>query len=201
MNFRSWRFFTPSRFCWLISLHLTAMSCLGTSLSFVGGGNYNVVGNTVVLQADKIQNNEFGGISGTIRLELWAFSSPYPGTTIGYKLASYVVGQLNGGYYYYNINSGSIAFALPPAGTWYFSLQAREYVGTGSDGYATRDWLNFSSPVRVAGGAFYGDIQISGLTSWQVAGSSVNLSVEKVNNICDLGVSGSLRLDLWATDS
>src|SRR6266700_105732 len=94
------------RLCpWLIVLQLFCQECFGTSLSLVGNGYYNVVGNTVVLSADKIQNNDFGGLSGTIRLELWAFSVPYPGTTIGYKLASYVVGQLNGGFYFYNINS------------------------------------------------------------------------------------------------
>jgi hypothetical protein len=179
----------------------TVLNCFGTSLSFVGSGSFNVVGNTVVLQANEILNNEFSGISGTIRLELWAFSLPYPGTTIGYKMASYVVGQLNGGYYFYNINSGSIPFTLPPPGTWYFSLQAREFVGGGGDGYVTRDYINFSSPERVAGGAYFGDERIVGLTSWQVIGSTVNLNVAQVDNICNLGVSGSLRLDLWATAS
>ncbi|SRR6266446_3134683 len=193
--------FTPRRWLWLILSNLVALNCFGASLSFVGTGYYNVSGNTVVLQADEILNNDFGGLSGTIRLELWAFSIPYPGATVGYKLASYVVGQLYGGYYFYNINSGSIPFATPPPGTWYFSLQAREYVGTGSDGYITRDYLNFSSPVRVAGRAFFGDVQIVGQTSWQVVGSTVNMYVEKVSNICNLGVSGSLRLDLWATAS
>ena len=181
--------------------HLIALNCLGTDLGFVGSGSYNVVGNTVVLQANEILNNEVGGISGTIRLELWAFSVPYPGTTVGYKLASYVVGQLYGDYCFYNINSGSIPFTTPPPGTYYCSLQAREYVGTGSDGYITRDWIDFSSPVRVAGGAYFGDVEIVGSTSWQVVGNSVNLNVQQVNNICTLGVSGSLRLDLWATTS
>jgi hypothetical protein len=114
-------------------------------------------------------------------------------------LASYTVGQLTGGYYFYNINSGSISFTTPPPGTWYFSLQAREYVGAGGDGYVTRDWINFSTPERVAGGAYYRDEQIVGLTAWRITGSTLNLTVAQVNNICDLGASGSLRLDLWAT--
>jgi hypothetical protein len=185
----------------LCGLLLMASNCLGTSLSFVGTGSYNILGNTVVLSADKIQNNDIGSISGTIRLELWAFSVPYPQTTVGYKLASYVLGQLVGGFDFFGINSGPIPFITPPPGTWYFSLQVREYVGTGSDGYATRDWINVSSPVRVAGGANFGDVQIVGPASCQVVGSSVNLSVQQVANICNLGTSGSLRLDLWATAS
>src|SRR5829696_6195950 len=110
------------RCLWLIAFNLIAVDCFGTSLSLVGSGSYSVVGNTVVLRADGIENNEFGGISGTIRLELWAFSTPFPGTTIGYKLASYVVGQLSGGFGFYNVNSGFIPFALPPPGAWSFSL-------------------------------------------------------------------------------
>lgn len=186
--------------CGLVMLLvMAAPHCFATSLSFVGSGAYNISGNTVVLTANEILNNDLLGYSGTIRLELWAFSTPYPGTTVGYKLASYAVGQLYAGYYYYNISSGSIPFVTPPPGTWYFSLQAREYVGGGGDGYATRDWINFSSPVRVAGGANYGDVQIVGTTSWLVTGGSVNLSLQQVANVCNLGVSGNLRLDLWAT--
>jgi hypothetical protein len=65
----------------------------GTSLSLGEFGSYSVSGDTVVLQADEILNNETGGTSGTIRLELWAFSSPYSGSSSGYKLASYYLGQ------------------------------------------------------------------------------------------------------------
>src|ERR1035441_10743946 len=45
---------TPRRWLWLIMFHLIALNCLGTDLSFVGSGSYNVVGNTVVLQANEI---------------------------------------------------------------------------------------------------------------------------------------------------
>src|SRR4051794_32571708 len=61
----------------------------GSSLSLVGNGSYSISGNTVILQADELDNDSFSGTSGTIRLELWAFSSPYSGTGSGYKLASY----------------------------------------------------------------------------------------------------------------
>src|SRR6185503_3266261 len=71
--------------------------------------------------------------------------------------------------------------------------------GFGSDGYITRDFINFTAPVRVAGGAFIDDVQIVGLTTWQVIGNTVDMYVQQVLNVCDLGVSGSLRLDLWAT--
>jgi hypothetical protein len=184
---------------WLAILLGQTGDCIATDLRFVGGGSYNVVGSSVFLHADRVDNNEFFGISGTIRLELWAFSAPFPQVTSGYKLASHVVGQIPGGTTWSDINSGSIPFLRPPPGIWSFSLQVREYTGFGADGYATRDFINFPTPVRVAGGAYIGDVRILGFTSWQVLGSSVNLYVEQVRNVCNLGSSGSLRLDLWAT--
>src|SRR5258707_11688041 len=47
------------RWLFLSLVSFTALSCFGTSLSFVGSGSFSIVGNTVVLQADKILNNEF----------------------------------------------------------------------------------------------------------------------------------------------
>ena len=197
---RSCLFFARrSIWIWLLLLLGPTGDCIATSLSFVGGGSYNVVGNTVVLRADRVDNNEYFGISGTLRLELWAFSVPFPQVTLGYKLASHVLGQIPAGYTLSGISSGSIPFLLPPPGTWSFSLLVREYTGAAGDGYVTRDYINLPTPVRVAGGAYIGDVRIVGLTTWQVIGSSVNLYVEQVRNVCDLGSSGSLRLDLWAT--
>ncbi len=193
--------FFPRRsiWIWLLLLWSPTGDCFATDVRFVGTGAYSVSGNSVVLQADRVDNNDFFGISGTLRLELWAFSAPFPQVTSGYKLAQYVIGQIPGGTTRTGINSGSTPFLTPPPGIWSFSLQLREYTGFGADGYATRDFINMPTPVRVAGGAYIGDVRILGLARWQVTGSSVNLYVEQVRNVCNLGTSGSLRLDLWAT--
>ena len=194
----------------LVFIWMSVFCCFGIPLA--KGANLGLSGNvsyqisederTVVLKADKLSNLTSGGYSGTIRLELWAFSFPFSGSGSGYKLASYQLGQLNGGSYFYNISSGSIAFTRPPPGTWYFSVMAREYTGGGSDGFTTRDFLTFSTPIRVAGGSYQGDMAISGWTEWQVYNNgTVQLYAEKLKNICALGTSGTLRLDLWATST
>lgn len=193
----------PRHWLWLFSILFLPVTSFGTSLSLLGNAYYTVSGDTVVLQADTINNNDTGG-SGTISLELWAFRYAYPKTTVGYKLASYVASPygLAGGYSINNISSGSIPFTPPPPGTWYLSVLAREYTAISGDGYTTRDWLNFTSPVRVAGGANWKDIQIIGNANWQVlVGDYVALNVDQIKNSCNYGTSASLRLDLWATKS
>ena len=125
-----------------------------SNVQFVGHVGYSYVGNTAVLTADKVQNFDVGGFSGTLQMELWAFASPYTGAaTVGYKVAQYSLGQLSGGVFLAGISSGTIAFVPPPNGTWYFSMGLTEYIGTGvNNGYATRDYVNFPTPVVIGPG-------------------------------------------------
>lgn len=120
-----------------------------SDVQLVGTASYSYLGLTAVLKADQVANYDAFGYSGTLRLELWAFSSPFTGgSTLGYKLAQYSVGTLTAGFHYSNLNSGTIGFIPPPDGTWYFSMLLTEYIGSGADdGYATRDWINFPTPV------------------------------------------------------
>lgn len=120
-----------------------------SNVQFVGNVEYSYIGNAAVLTADRVQNFDSFGYSGTLHLELWAFPNPFTGSfQLGYKLAQYSLGQLTAGYYFYNINSGSILFLPPPNGVWYFALVVTEYTGGFTDGgYDARDWVNFPTPV------------------------------------------------------
>src|SRR3990167_6443905 len=94
-----------------------------TSLTLSGGWSYQYGTNTVRLTVGKITNNASGGNSGSLRLELWAFSTPYDGTALpGYRLAQYQMSVLNGGSSYSNVSSGSVTASLPPSGTWHMAL-------------------------------------------------------------------------------
>lgn len=102
-----------------------------TSLTLSGGWSYQYGTNTVTLTVGKITNNATGGNSGSLRLELWAFSSPYDGTAMpGYRLAQHQLSVLNGGSSYTNVSSGSISATLPPSGTWHMALLLTEYNGS-----------------------------------------------------------------------
>lgn len=114
-------------------------SAQATSLSLSGGWSYQYGTNTVTLTVGKITNNATGGNSGSLRLELWAFSTPYDGTAMpGYRLAQYQMNVLNGGWAYNNVSSGSVTASFPPTGTWHMALLLTEYNGST---YAVRDYL------------------------------------------------------------
>jgi hypothetical protein len=119
------------------------------TVRFVGVANYTFDGNVAVLTADQVQNFRPVGISGTLYLELWAFPSPYSGSLqFGFKMAQYWLGQVSGGSYLSNLNSGPILFVQPPNGVWYFTLALTEYVaGPIDNGFIFDDYVNFSTPV------------------------------------------------------
>lgn len=110
------------------ALLMFAQVARATSISLSGTYSYQYSGQYVVMTADRVTNNEFGGRSGTLRMELWAFPSPYTGASqTGYQLATYTLGELYGGEYFYDISSGWVPVYYPPSGTWYISLIITEY--------------------------------------------------------------------------
>jgi len=122
-----------------------------SNVQFVGMSTYSCFGGVGVLTADQVSNFDYYGYSGTLHLELWALPSPYSGNlTVGYKLAQHSLGQLNAGYMLYGISSGTIACTPPQNGTWYVSMILTEYTGGFINaGYATRDFVNFATPIVI----------------------------------------------------
>jgi hypothetical protein len=109
----------------------TPAICSATDISLVGSWSYNQSGTTVVLTVDKIQNNSLITTSGSLKMELWAFHTPFTGSQSGYQLAIYTLPQvLQPGYAYVNVSSGSIPFTPPPEGLWYYCLLITEYNGS-----------------------------------------------------------------------
>src|SRR5260221_8407020 len=92
-----------------------------------------------VAQVDNICNL---GISGSLRLDLWATAAPYTGGTIvGYTFGSVPLNPLVGGYVYNNI-SQSVAYSRPPDGSYHVTLTLSEY-HNGS--YVILDYLNYAN--------------------------------------------------------
>lgn len=118
---------------------------------FVGSVGYSYVGNSVLVNAQGITNSDPSGVSGALRMELWAGTAPYTGTAFsGYKLAQYDVGQLASGTSISNIQSASLPYQDPPKGIWALVMFLTEYTGASSnDGYTPTDWRNLSAPLAV----------------------------------------------------
>lgn len=91
--------------------------------------SYDIQGDSITFGAAAVTNNRSGGTSGTLRLKMWATSTPYQGGTIsGYLLASQTLGQLSGGYQYTSL-SYTKSLEVPPAGTYHITMTVTEYDG------------------------------------------------------------------------
>lgn len=181
---------------------------LEDSLSIEGTGSWSISGSVITIGATKVANTSGGGSSGTLRLQVWATSSPYSGGSIsGYTLGTYSLGVLDAGYSYNDI-SGGVSYTAPPPGTYYTTLTLEEY---DDGGYSIVDYLTFSDTSTFGGGAGGGgyddrgsgveaDLSLGGSVSYRILGRSVSLNAGQVINSGD-GTSGTLRLRLWATRS
>ncbi len=121
-----------------------------TNVAIVGNVGYQISGSTVILTADEIQNND-SVTSGTLRLELWAFASPYTGASqSGYQLATGTLGTLSSGYYVANTNTGPVSYVKPPDGAWIYTFFLTEYSSDGQ--FHPVDWVNFSDAMYCSAG-------------------------------------------------
>jgi hypothetical protein len=133
---------------------LSNAAAWATDVRLVNFASYSYMNNSADLQTDGVRNFD-SSPSGPLRLELWAFSSPYASGMSGVPLASYPLSSLNPGEATGAIDSGTVMFATPPAGVWYFSMLLTEFIGgspgrktssPGDDGYVARYWINFLAP-------------------------------------------------------
>jgi hypothetical protein len=69
---------------------LAAAPSNASDVRMSGSIAYQTYGSAAVLTVARIDNYEYFGYSGTLRLELWASPTPYVGASqFGYKLAQY----------------------------------------------------------------------------------------------------------------
>lgn len=96
---------------------------------------------SVEIYVETITNYDFFGVSGTIRLEYWAFPTPYVGLPLfGYKLAEATVGQLSAGFEFRSVTRNT-SFSLPVYDFYYPSLVLSEFTVSG---WVVRDYVTFS---------------------------------------------------------
>lgn len=193
------------RFRWVYLLLLLACARPAiASIEMSGTASWTRDGSRIDISVSRVTSYRSGGISGTLRLQVWATTTPYYGGTIsGYIMGTRSLGQLNGGYEFSNI-SGYVPFRSPPSGSYYTTMTLEEYT---ANGYVIIDYVTFDGTTSFGGvasgggygGGYNGDVSMSGFTSWSSRGSRVTFSVEDISNDREFGRSGSLRLRLWAT--
>ncbi|MES2659013.1 MAG: hypothetical protein V4689_10375 [Verrucomicrobiota bacterium] len=81
-----------------------------------------------------VNQSSSNSISGTLRLCLWVTANPFPSS--GYRVATYTLGQLKGGYQYSNFNPVT-SVAIPNlTGNYHFTVSLEQYDGSS---YITSD--------------------------------------------------------------
>jgi hypothetical protein len=121
---------------------------LATDVRLVNYAAYTYMSNTANLRTDGVQNFDATSQSDPLRLELWAFSSPYVVGMSGLRLAIFALPALDPGSQTGQIDSGTVPFTRPPDGVWYFAMLLTEFTGTSpaNDGYVARYAIDFPTP-------------------------------------------------------
>jgi len=129
-------------------LAFSSTTVLATDVRLVNYVAYTYLNATADLSTDGVQNFDLENQSDPLRLELWAFASPYTAGMTGVRLAIYPLAPLNPGTQTGKIDSGPVAFSRPPDGVWYFTMVLTELTlgFPTNDGYDFRYWINFPTP-------------------------------------------------------
>lgn len=118
----------------------TVVENLGIKLSGNWSYSMDFSEQTTHITGAKIINNE-SSTSGTVKISLYLTDTKYAGGSInGYALANYKFDQLEGGYYYHDVDKQLNFDASPPSGNYYVTLLLLEYT---NDGFIIRDYLSF----------------------------------------------------------
>lgn len=121
-------------------------------ISIEDSWSWNLANGFSRIQVAKLVNRRNGGVSSTLRLEVWATSTPYTGGTLsGYKISQVVVGTLTAGFQFTNLDYTVPQLVTPPNGTWYMTMVAAEFTNDNlNDGFTIADWEQMS-PAWVLG--------------------------------------------------
>ncbi len=167
-------------------------------LQMVGNFSYTISGGNVQINLDRINNASTTRTSGTLRLELWATTTQpaREAAFTGYRLAvSSTFSPLAPGSAYTSIVR-TAAFTPPPDGTYWLVLVLSEFNSvtcSAADSYCISDTGVFSSQRT-----FGGSLELSGNFAYSISGTSVQLTVDRIENNSLSRTTGTLRLELWA---
>ena len=95
--------------------------------NFSGSWGYKIDDHYITLYGDKIQNQNNGGRTGTLKVAIYATDYPYSGGYLnGYLLYEYALDPLDAGYFYSDISKTGWC-TYPPSGSYSLTVVLLEY--------------------------------------------------------------------------
>ena len=96
--------------------------------NFSGSWGYKIDGKYITLYGDKIENQNNGGRTGTLKVAIYATNYAYNGGSLnGYLLYEYFLDPLNAGYYYSDVSKTGWC-TYPPSGSYSLTIVLLEYI-------------------------------------------------------------------------
>ena len=95
---------------------------------FDGSWGYRISDHYITLYGDKIENQNNGGRTGTLKVAIYATNYRYNGGSLnGYLLYEYKLDPLDAGYYYSDVSQRGWC-TYPPRGTYFLTIVLLEYI-------------------------------------------------------------------------
>lgn len=183
---------------------ILASSLRAQEIDLIGETSWLQSGPTIRISADRVENFRDTGVSGSLRLRIWATYEPDDGTNAltGFVLGNYNLAPLQAGFYYENL-SRVVRYNRPPPGLYYTTITLEENT---VDGWFIRDSENFPGIVNLGRYGYgkvedlgtNGDVGFVGDVIWLAGNGRVQIYTEEMLNQRPTS-SGTLRIRLWAT--
>ncbi len=195
----------PLKFFLLVALAFAGAG-RAQELDLLGNTRWSKSGSRLHIFATQIHNNREFGISGSLRLQIWATEEPYDGLSdiVGFVIGTANLRPLAAGADFFNVVKRT-AYRRPPAGYYFTTITLEERYSDGS--WLIIDTENFDGVVNLGGFgegvvdltlSTTSDISFEGEVSWFAGDGRVQLFAERIHNLRSSGRSGALRVRLFA---
>ena len=177
-----------------------AFQAFAGSADIEGAVSYQISGDRVTVEIERIANNTSNLTTGTLYLtvRMTEGSSVFdPGHTVArHQFTGSSNGQLGPGQFFSNIRL-TLDYTQPPPGTYYVHFWTSQY----PDDNTLLDSITFSERLTVSdGGGGGGSADIEGSISYQISGDRITVDIDHIANNTSNSTTGTLYLTVRMTE-
>ena len=176
-----------------------ALQAVAGSADIEGAVSYQISGDRVTVEIDRIANNTSNLTTGTLYLtvRMTEGSSVFdPGHNVGrHQFTGSSNGQLGPGQFFSDVRL-TLDYTQPPPGTYYVHFWTSQF----PDDNTLLDSITFSDRLIVGeGGGSGGSADIEGSTSYHISGNRITAEIDRIANNTSNSTTGTLYLTIRMT--